>query len=226
MPAHLNITSTLPVTLGTGAEADDFQTTSSVEVDTLDDQATGEVIAAAPVNHKKIEHRISGDGPATLTGAAAGTVSTVSDVEITSVEITEAPNARCKFSITAVADDSFTDPAGTASDVGAEPAIGDLEITSVTYSVAESIRRSQTVENMVLVGTDGAPAFRAKVGVKAPVGIQGRGDLPAGVALGTGGADYKGAATGILVITTLTEGEKRKDWNRWGVDGERYPSAS
>jgi hypothetical protein len=109
---------------------------------------------------------------------------------------------------------------------GAEPAITDLEIVSVEYSVAESVDRSYQVNDLVLVGTDGTPAARGKVTVKGSFSINGRGDLPAGTALGTGGAAFKGGDTGKVLVESLMTGEKRADWNRWSADGSHYKSAA
>lgn len=229
MSAHLNITSTIStvygVTLGTGAEADDCQKTQTVEIAELMGDADGEIALADPVNHVQIECTVSGDGPLGLS-ISPGTVADPTTLTVISKEVSEAPNQRCTFSARATAHDSFTDPDTSITSVGAEPAIADLEITSVEYSVAESVRRSAEVSDMVLVGTDGTPAHRATVTLRNPFSIQGRGDLPAGVGLGTGGANFAGATTGKVVVGTLTEGEKRADWNRWSVDGNQYQSAS
>lgn len=226
MAAHLNITSTEGVTLATGAEADDVEKVSTVEIAELADQATGEYIKASPVNHKEIAVRITGDGPHDLTEPAAGTVADPATITVISAEVTEAPNQRCNFSVRATGHEAFTDPAGSVSATGAEPDIDDLEIVSVEYSIAENVRRSYEVEDMVLVGTDGTPANRATVGVKGTFSIQGRGDLPAGTALGTGGAAFQDGDTGLVLVNSLMEGEKRKDWNRWGADGSHYKVAA
>ena len=230
MATHINIdastfAATYGITLGTGAEAESATATTTVAINELIDSATAEVIAAAPIHHAEKRTQVDGEGPASLTLTAA-TVGTPSALTILSREVTEAPNARCRFSVQAQGEISFTDSAGTPSAVGAEPAIGDLEITSVDYSIAESVRRSVTIENKVLLGSDGAPAHRATCTVRGPFSISGRGDLPAGVALGTDNVEYSGSTTGVTVAGTLRVGERRADWNSWGIDGTNYPSAS
>lgn len=230
MATHINITTDLSsaygLTLETGAEAEDVQDTSTVAVAELIDQSSGEVVKAAPVNIAFRELTVSGEGPADLTDAAVGSVGTPSTLNITSIELSEAPNQRCRFSLTMRGSEAFTDPATSLSATGAEPTIDDLEITSVAYTIAESVRRSYSVQDLTLVGTDGAPEARHKVGRVGSIAVQGRGDLPAGAALGTGGAAFKGCDTGIVVVTNEMQGERRRDWNRWSVEGSHYPSAA
>lgn len=228
MAAHLNITSTIAtvygVTLAAGTEADDCSKTQTVEINTVADAATGEIIEADPVNTVVTNTTISGDGPHAL-ALTAGTVATPSTLTVVGVDLTEAPNSRVQFSIRASGVASFTDPAGTVSAVGAAPTIGDLEITSVEYSIAESVRRSSEIQDMVLTGTDGTPAARETVQPIYPFSVSGRGDLPAGVALGTGGVEFVDGDSGKVLCSTLGTGEKRADWNRWNVDGTHYRAA-
>jgi hypothetical protein len=227
MAAHLHVTS-IPsgITLASGAEADDVSDTSAVEIAELIEQDTGHIIKASPVNMKTRAVEISGDGPATLTDVATGTVGTVSDLKVNKVEITEAPNKRCTFSLSAAAVAAFTDPAASPSAAGAEPDIDDLEIVSVEYAVAESVRRGYEVEDMTLPGSDGAPYARARTTRKGTFSIAGRGDRPAGAALGTGGAAFSGSDTGLVVVSKEMDGQKRKEWNRWSLEGNHYPNAA
>lgn len=226
--AHLNITSniatTYGVTLVAGAEADDCSKTETVEISTVADSASNEIVYADPVNHKRIETQVSGDGPRALS-LTAGNVANTATLTVIFNEVNEAPNARPTFTVRAAGHAAFTDPATSISAVGAEPTIADLEITAVEYTVAERVTRSASLTDMVLVGTDGTPAYRETTQLLHPFSIQGRGDLPAGVALGTGGSNFVGADTGKTLVGTLTTGEKRGDWNRWGTDGTRYASA-
>jgi hypothetical protein len=230
MAAHINIDASTfaanyGITLGSGAEAESATATTTVAVNELLDSATAAVNAAAPIHHAEKRTQVDGEGPAslTLTGATVGAPATLT---VLSSEVTEAPNSRCRFSIQAQGEIAFTDSIGTPTDVGAEPAVSDLEITSVEYAIVESVRRSVTLENKVLIGTDGTPAARATCTVRKPFSISGRGDLPAGVALGTGNVEFTGGDTGVTVAGTLRVGERRADWNSWGIDGTNYPSAA
>lgn len=230
MATHINISAdtfaaTYGITLGTGAEAESATSTTTVAMSELLDSATAEVNAAAPINHAEKRTQVDGEGPASLT-LTPGSVATPSTLTVLSREVTEAPNNRCRFSVQAHGDIAFTDSVGTPGDVGAEPAVSDLVITSVEYSIAESVRRSTTIENKVLVGTNGQPAARATCTVRNPFSISGRGDLPAGVALGTGNVEFTGGDTGVTVAGTLRVGERRADWNSWGIDGTNFPSAA
>lgn len=230
MATHLNIAADTfaakyGITLGSGAEAESATVTTTVAINELIDSASAEVIAAAPINHAEKRSQVDGEGPASLALSGA-TVATPATLTTLNVDVSEAPNNRCRFSAQAQGDLAFTDSAGTPTDVGAEPAIGDLEITSVEYSIAESVRRTASLENKVLVGSNGQPANRATCTKRIAFSINGRGDLPAGVALGTGNVEFHGGDTGLTLAGTLREFERRADWNGWGVDGTNYPSAA
>jgi len=230
MATHINITAgtfaaNYGITLATGAEAESATSTKTVAINELIDSATADVINAAPIHHAEKRTQVDGDGPASLAISAAS-IATPSTLTVISADLSEAPNARCRFSIQAHGDLSFTDSAGTPADVGAEPTISDLVITSVEYSIAESVKRTATLENKVLVGTAGTPSARATCTKRIAFSVNGRGDLPAGVALGTGNVEFAGGDTGLTLVGTLREFERRADWNGWGVDGTNYPSAA
>lgn len=228
MSAHLNITSTIAttygITLATGAVADDCQKTSTVEVNEVLSAAAAEVIHADPVHMAMVEATVSGEGPHSLS-LTAGSVATPSTLTKLSVELTEAPNSRVQFSCRASGAIAFEDDPGSPAEVGAEPVIADLTVKSVTYAIVESVRRSSTLEDKILVGTDGEPAARATHTPRRTFAIAGRGDKPAGLALGSGGVEFVGATTGKVVVSSLMEGEKRGDWNRWSADGQHYIDA-
>jgi hypothetical protein len=228
MSAHLNITSTIAttygVTLASGTVADDAQKTSTVEISEVLSAAAAEIIHADPVNVASVESSVSGDGPHSLTLTPA-TVADPATLTVVNVELTEVPNDRCKFSVKAAGSLPFVDPDGEAGEVGAEPTLADLKPVSVEYAIVESVRRSSTLEDKVLIGTDGTPAARGTITRRRPFAIAGRGDKPAGVTLGGGGAEFVGAATGKVLVGTLMEGEKRGDWNRWSADGQHYLAA-
>lgn len=228
MAAHLNITSTIAtvygVTLASGTQADDASKTSTVEVSEVLSTAAAAIIYADPLNMVKVETTVSGDGPHSLSLSAAS-IATPSTLTVVSVEVTETTNSRCQFSVRAAGHAAFTDPAETPTEVGAEPTIADLTVKSVEYSIVESVRRGSTLEDKVLAGTDGAPAARATVTPRRTFSIVGRGDKPSGLVLGSGGAEFVGATTGKVIVTTLMEGEKRGDWNRHSAEGQHYLAA-
>jgi hypothetical protein len=222
--AHLHVDTTYGVTVPAGSEAESATKTSTVAINELMESDTGDIIDARPVNMVAVEVQVEGEGPASLslTPAAVGTPSTMT---VIGVDLTEQPNNRCRFSIRAAGHATFTDPGTAEESVGAEPTVSSLAITSVTYSVAESVRRSVTLDDMVLAGSNGGVAYRETTTVRKPFAIAGRGDLPSGVALGSGGAKFNGAGTGMTVVGVLRESERRADWNGWGADGTNYPAA-
>lgn len=228
MAAHLNITSTIAteygITLPEGAQADDASKTSTVEVSEVLSTAAAAIIYADPLNMVKVETQVSGDGPHSLTLAAA-TIATPSTLTKISVEVGEIVNGRCNFTARAAGYDDFVDDPATPAEVGAEPTIAALTVKSVTYAIVESVRRSSTIEDKVLPGTDGTPAARGTLTPRRTFDIVGRGDKPAGLLLGTGGAEYVGCTTGKVITLSLMEGEKRGDWNRHSGSGNHYLAA-
>jgi len=224
MSAHLNVLSTYGVTVPSGSETESATKTTTVEISELLEAATADVIDAKPVNIGRVEVQVDGEGPVGVT-LTPGTIANVSTVTIVGADLTEQPNQRCRFSLRGAASIGFSDPETAGATVGAEPTVGDLEVTSVTYSIVESVRRGATLEDQVLVGTDGTPAHRGTITERRPFSIAGRGDKPVGVVLGTGGVAYTGADTGLTIVGVLRESERRGDWNGFGADGTQYPQA-
>lgn len=226
--AHYNISGDLHtgITIPAGSEVDSVTRNTRVEINEVIDESTLEIILADPVHMAEREVSVSGDGPIGIALTAAD-IADPSTLTITRAEISEPnPNNRCTFSVRGASMIAFTDPGTSVTDVGAEPTIADLEIRSVEYSAAESVRRSTELTDLTLVGTDGEPLERATVTPKSNFTINGRGDVPVGVGAGTGGASFKGCATGKVVVGNFGETEKRGDWNGWSVDGGHYKSAS
>jgi hypothetical protein len=228
MSAHLNITSDIAtvygVTIAETAEADDCQKTTTVEISEVLAASTAEIIHADPVHMASVETTVSGEGPHSLT-LTPGTVAVPATLTKVSVELTEPVNGRLQFSARASGALAFVDPDGEAGEVGAEPTLAALRPTSVTYAIVESVRRSSTIEDKVLPGTNGQPIARGTITRRRPFTISGRGDKPAGVVLGGGGSEFVGATTGKVLVATMMEGEKRADWNRWSSDGQHYLAA-
>ena len=225
MSAHLNIATTYGITLPDGAVAEDASRTKSVDVAELVAAATGEYAKATPVNLMKVDVTITGEGPAEIGTVASEATITPATLKVIKRQQTEAPNQRCRFTLSASGHEAFTDVTGTSA-AGAEPTIDNLVITSVEYAVCESVDRSKEVQDKVLVGSNGQPAFRGTCMAKGSFTINGRGDIPVGPALGTGGSAMATLGGGLVVVTQLSEGERKADWNRWGTQGSSYPSAA
>jgi len=228
MSAHLNITSniatTYGVTLASGTVADDCSKTTTVEVSEVLSASTAEIIEADPIHTARVETNVSGEGPHSLT-LTPGSIATPSTLTVINVEVSEAANQRCQFTARAAGAIAFADDPATPSEVGAEPTMADLKVKSVTYGIVESVRRTSSVEDKVLVGSNGEPAARGTITKRRTFAIVGRGDKPSGLLLGTGGAEFVGGSTGKVITASLMEGEKRGDWNRYSGDGQHYLAA-
>lgn len=225
--ASYNITTALlsGLTFPGTSEIESINKSLRVEISELMAQDTGAYIAADPVNHAKQQLQVSGDGPHGMT-LVEDEIADPATMTAVRLETNEKPNGRVAFSVQASADVAFVDPGTSVGVVGAEPTIADLEIKSVEYSVAESVRRAYEVKDLVLIGSDGTPDSRATLSGKGSFQIVGRGDTPVGVAAGTGGAAFVGGSTGIVVVGTFGENEKRGEWNGWNADGNHYKAAS
>lgn len=226
--AHYNISGNLHngIAIPAGSEIDSVNRNTRVEINEVVDESTLEIILADPVNMAEREVSVSGDGPVGIILAPAD-IADPSTLTLTRAEISEPnPNNRCTFSVRGSSMIAFNDTGGAVADVGAEPTIADLEIRSVEYSAAESVRRSTELTDLTLVGTTGEPIERATVTPKGTFAINGRGDVPVGVGLGTGGASFKGCSTGKVVVGNFGESEKRGDWNGWNTDGRHDRSAA
>ena len=226
--AHYNISGDLHagVTIPAGSEVDAVTKNTRVEISEVVDSDTLEIIFADPVHMATVEVNVTGDGPVSI-AIAASEPATPATLTVTRAEISEpAPNKRCTFNVRAAGSVAFTDPGTELSDAGAEPTLADLEITSVEYSSAESVRRSYEVTDLVLVGTNGQPLDRATHTLKGSFAINVRGDPQVGMAAGSGGVEFKGCATGKVVVANFSQTEKRGDWNGATADGGHYKSAS
>lgn len=226
--AHYNISGDLHagVTIPAGSEVDAVTKSTRVEISEVTDSSTLEIIFADPVHMASVEVSVTGDGPVDL-AMVASDPATPATLTVLRSEISEPnPNKRCTFNVRATSAVAFTDPATALIDAGAEPTLADLVITSVEYSAAESVRRSYEKQDLVLVGTNGEPLDRGTFTPKGSFSINVRGDAPVGMAAGTGGAAFKGCATGLVVVSTFNETEKKGDWNGASAEGNHYKSAA
>lgn len=224
MAAHFNLATTFGVTLPAGAVPETADKTSTVETSKLVGTA-GEYVKAAPLKTAKVEVSITGSGPAGLSSVVSGMVSAPATMTITGAEQGESHRGRATFTIKAAGHEAFTDGAGSSTE-GTEPDIDTLEIVSVSYACAETVKKGRDITDLVLTGSAGTPFARGKCKEIGNFDIAGRGDLPSGVALGTGGAAIAGMTSGVLIATTLKLSEKAGDWNGWNVNGEHLRLAS
>jgi hypothetical protein len=225
MAAHLGIETTHGITLDTEAVAQSVRRRQSVEVSTVIG-VTGEYVLAKPLKTKRVEVTIQGVGKGDRSAVAAGVVADPATLSQISVEQTEINNGRASFTITAAGVAAFTDPAtanGSAS--AASITKGTIEILSVEYALTESLTVTSQVEDKVATDSDGTPGYRAKHARMSNFSLRGKGDLPTGIDLGTGGAAVKGLNGGVLIVAELEEEEQASEINGWSLSGMHYPSA-
>jgi hypothetical protein len=226
MAAHIGIETTHGITLDTEAVAQSVRRRESVEVSSVIG-VSGEYVLAKPLKTKRVEVTIQGVGNGDRSVVAVGEVATPADLSAISVEQTEINNGRASFTLTAAGVSSFTDPAAAnGSAAGASITKGTIEILSVSYALSESLSVTSQVEDKVATATDGTPGFRAKHAKMGNFSVRGKGDLPAGLALGTGGAAVKGLNGGVLIVTELEEEEQASEINGWSLSGTHYPAAT
>lgn len=102
-----------------------------------------------------------------------------------------------------------------------------IGIQSVELTLAESVDVSRKVETKPLLDKDGRFADAKAFDPTGDFSIKGRGDLPAGVAVGTDGdLAIAGIAGGVTLITSVKEAQKNDDWNTWECSGQHWPGAS
>jgi hypothetical protein len=103
-----------------------------------------------------------------------------------------------------------------------------IGIQSIGLTLAESVEVSAKVETKPLLDKDGKFADGAAFDPTSDFSLKGRGDLPAGLAVGTdGGSDVEDLfAGGVTIISSVKEQEKNDDWNSWECSGQNFPNAS
>jgi hypothetical protein len=226
MAAHIGIESTQGITLPTESIPQSVRRRETVEVAPVIG-VDGEYTRCKPLKSKRVEVTITGVGAGGLANVSSGVVADTGDLERISVQQGEVNNGRASFTITAAGHDSFSDPAaanGSAS--AASITRGTIEILSVEYALTESLDVTTQVEDKVALNADGTPGFRQKHAKMSNFSLRGKGDLPSGLALGTGGAAVKGLNSGVIIVTDIETEEQAAEINGWSVNGNHYPAAT
>jgi hypothetical protein len=106
--------------------------------------------------------------------------------------------------------------------------LAQIGIQSVDITLAESVEVSAKVEAKPLLDKNGRFADGAAFDPTSDFSLKGRGDLPAGLAVGTdGGSNVDGLfAGGVTIISSVKEMEKNDDWNAWECSGQNFPNAA
>ena len=224
MANHLNVTSTYGVTLPSGAEAQSVKRDQKIETD-KQLGTDGEYSHFSAHHTKQVDVTIDGIGPAGLAGVTSATVSAPATLKILKAEQKEANKGRATFTISATGHSSFDD--GSGSDTpGSEPDVNSLVITSVTHAATQSVTKSTSVEDKVLLGADGKPLNRATCAKISSFSGDGKGDVPSALNLGTGGVGIAGLTGGKLIVTSLTDDQKNGEWNGYSFSGEHCHAAA
>jgi len=102
-----------------------------------------------------------------------------------------------------------------------------IGIQSVGITLAQKFDIEKKLEEKVLLDKDGK---FAQGDARDPIfefSIEGKGDLPSGIALGSdGGLAIEGISGGKTIIKQVSETEKNDDWNEWKISGMNYPAAT
>lgn len=101
-----------------------------------------------------------------------------------------------------------------------------IGIESCTLTLAQKVRVTRKAEAAPpLLTRDGSFSQGATLGGDDEFTIEGKGDLPSGLALGVAGEAPVDTLSGVVIITSIEESEDPKDWNSWTLGGEGFPNA-
>jgi hypothetical protein len=167
-------------------------------------------------------------------GAASITEVTVAqDLDPTTIKITEASSDEKNeglptMTLSASGSEAFTDGSGDQIGTGAdEPSAATLNLRSISIALGQSVKRSVKIKDVRVVGGDGVDAWRGTCTKMLDFSVDFKGDLPAGIALGTEGAGVYGISnTGVTLLTEIVEKDMHDDVNSGSYKGENAPSAT
>lgn len=226
MATHIGVTSTYGLTLPANAVAQKCTRNQELAMIPLTG-AAGELVKLQVAPYLKKEVTVEYVGAPDFTAPAVAQNITPSAMTVIKTEITEEPNKHAVATRTAMAHESFTDAPGTSAGEGSADADETtLVIVSCTFSLAESVRRTREVKDVVVIGAQGGAAWRGTCMKKDSFSVRYKGDLPTGVALGTAGAGVYAFTDGVLVVGKLTDDQTADDVNGGSYEGEHAPSAT
>jgi hypothetical protein len=225
--AHIGVTRLFGVSLPSGSEAQDSSQTRTLKTYPLPG-ANGEVVRFFPA--KQIEKKVA----VNYIGAASITEVTVAqDLDPTTIKITEASSDEKNeglptMTLSASGSEAFTDGSGDQIGTGAdEPSAATLNLRSISIALGQSVKRSVKIKDVRVVGGDGVDAWRGTCTKMLDFSVDFKGDLPAGIALGTEGAGVYGISnTGVTLLTEIVEKDMHDDVNSGSYKGENAPSAT
>lgn len=99
-------------------------------------------------------------------------------------------------------------------------------LQNVDITLGEQLEVTKKLETRVLVDQVGAFADGKGFDPTFEFSIRGKGDLPAGIAVGSdGGLTIATIVGGVTILTNVKEKEVNDDWNDWECSGGNWPSA-
>ena len=226
MPGTFGIDTTYGITVA-AAETQTVDRDQSVEVSELRGGEAGEIVKASTTHIKRVTVDINAIGNADASLVAIGNVSSPASMEVLTVEQGERVNGRPTVMIKGVAQIGVDDADGGASGGGAGgPSEDTLEVVSVSYSLAQDVKIGFNVDDEMLPGADGHPALRQKTKQVNKLEFSYAGDVPSGLALGSGGASASGLTGGKVLMTSLKDKQEVGKWNTGSASGNHYPAAA
>ncbi len=224
--ASFGVTDTKGVSMPEGTEIQSVDYEQSAEISELQAGESGEVIKASTTHVKKVSADFSLIGSAGSDSVEVGEVSSPEDLEIISAEPGEEVNKRPTLTLKAAGFVGIDDGDGGGSGSGGSGADEDtLEVVSVEYSLAQSVKRGFSVSDEMMPGKDGKPALRQKFKKVNTFSFDFAGDVPGGVDIGSGGASVNGLEGGKLITDNLKEKQMVGKWNSGSASGKHYASA-
>ena len=225
--AHLHVTDTYGLTLPVGARPQKASQTQSIELVEINSQ--GVIVKLLLKKALKSDVSIDYIGAWNPTGVTvtAGTGVDPSTIKVTKASSKEQQNGPVSMNVTASKESEFTDGDGSSVGAGAaEPDADTIVIKSVSLTLAESVDRSVEVKDINVRDKDGIPAWRATAYKKGTFGVRFKGDVPAGIALGTAGAGVYGFSGGVIAVQKLMDDQTEGEVNGGSFDGVHAPGAS
>lgn len=108
--------------------------------------------------------------------------------------------------------------------------LDDVGIQSSGLALLESIDYTKKLEEAVITDSDSSFGDAEAFNPTIDFSLKGRGDLPAGIAVGTdGGAVSLSGITdggGTLLVLSTKQSESSTDFNGWEASGTYFPNAT
>ncbi len=104
--------------------------------------------------------------------------------------------------------------------------LDNIGIQSVDLTLAESVEVTRKVDTKPLLDKQGRFADGKAFDPTMEFSMKGRGDLPAGIAVGINDVEIASISGGVTIVTSVKEGQKNDDWNTWECSGQNFPNAT